>query len=60
MGPLLIFDTSRLDEKKVKEKTVHITKLDVALNNAIVRARCLGMYVTCAFVSTFCPPDFGP
>ena len=32
----------RLDENKVKEQTVSITKLDVALNNAIVRAKILG------------------
>lgn len=29
----------RLDEAAVKAKTVEITKLDVALNNAIVRAK---------------------
>ena len=32
----------RLDENKVKEQTVSITKLDVALNNAIVRAKIFG------------------
>lgn len=32
----------RLDEQKVKDKTVEITKLDIALNNCLVRAKTLG------------------
>jgi hypothetical protein len=32
----------RLDEDNVKAQTVSITKLDVALNNAIVRAKISG------------------